>query len=138
MRRLPLGARLLILPLILVACANGDRPGDDGPGRTGLRGVVTVGPTCPVATLEDPCDARILPDTPVQVLRGDEEVATVTSDGQGRFRIELAPGEYTLLALPEDGARFAKPVTVSVPSVGFADVVVAVDSGIRGPSEATG
>ena len=70
----------------------------------------------------------------MRVLRDGEPIdATATSDGSGRFELRLPPGDYTLEAIvPEGGpGMFAKPVNVTVPTDGYVDVVVPVDTGIR-------
>ncbi|SES36817.1 hypothetical protein SAMN04488000_12467 [Lentzea albida] len=63
----------------------------------------------------------------------DEAVVTVTSGEDGRFRIALAPGDYTLHAANLAGTPLpvAQPVDVHVDANRFATVEVSFDSGIR-------
>jgi len=119
-----------ILLLFLVACA-GRAPSSSG--DSGIRGTVLLGPTCPVETLESPCPDRPLADVEIRVLRGSDVVATVRSDGEGRFAVALDPGRYEVQAVVEEGGpgMSAKPVDVVVTNGVFNDVNVPVDSGIR-------
>jgi hypothetical protein len=119
-----------ILLLFLVGCAGrGPSSSDD----SGIRGTVLLGPTCPVETAESPCPDRPLADVEIRVLRGSDVVATVRSDGEGRFAVALDPGRYEVQAVVEEGGpgMSAKPVDVVVTSGVFNDVNVPVDSGIR-------
>ncbi len=120
----------VVLLLSLVACAN---RASSPSGDSGVRGTVLLGPTCPVETIESPCPDRPLADVEVQVLQGDDVVAAVRSDGDGRFTVALDPGDYVLQAVIEEGGpgMSAKPIDVMVTSGAFAEVTVPVDSGIR-------
>jgi hypothetical protein len=129
-RLLPL--TLSILALVIVAC--GSQAPSPGAQEQGVRGVVLLGPSCPVETDASPCPDEPLPGVTVRVLKDGEPLdETATSDGSGRFELRLPPGAYTLEAIvPEGGpGMFAKPVDVTVPASGFVDVVVPVDTGIR-------
>jgi hypothetical protein len=119
-----------MLLLFLVACSG---RGPSSSGDSGIRGTVLLGPTCPVETLESPCPDRPLADVEIRVLRGSNVVATVRSDGEGRFTVALDPGRYEVQAVVEEGGpgMSAKPVDVVVTSGVFNDVNVPVDSGIR-------
>jgi hypothetical protein len=137
MRRFPAVAFLLITSLVLTGCADDRDP--DG-GDQGVRGTVVLGPTCPVATLDDPCADEALAGIRVRVFRnGTELSATATSGPGGSFELRLPPGTYTLEAVvPEGGPGLSTmPVRVAVPRGRFVDVTIALDSGIRGPSETT-
>lgn len=129
-RLLPL--TLSVLALVVVACGS-ETPARNGEDR-GVRGIVLLGPRCPVETEASPCPDEPLAGVTVRVLRNGEPLdATATSDDAGRFELRLPPGQYTLEAIvPEGGPGMsAKPVDVTVPGDGFVDVVVLVDTGIR-------
>ena len=123
---------LSVLALSVVACGS-ETPARNGEDQ-GVRGVVLLGPRCPVETDASPCPDEPLAGVTIRVLSDGEPLdETATSDGSGRFELRLSPGEYTLEAIvPEGGpGMFAKPVEVTVPAGGFVDVVVPVDTGIR-------
>ena len=90
-----------------------------------------LGPTCPVESVEHPCPDRPLAADVVVSTSGGQEVATVHSGPDGKFRIGLRPGVYVLTVANRKGIQFAKPVSVTVPPRGFVEVTVSVDSGIR-------
>ena len=118
---------LLALCVILGACsgAGGAEPG------TGVRGVVLVGPQCPVENPVSPC-----PDLPfqgdVEATSADGSTRSVTTDDRGRFTMDLAPGTYELVAVTDGGGPpTAIPLTVQVHAGGYAQVTLEVDTGIR-------
>jgi hypothetical protein len=124
---------LSILTLVVVACG-AETTAPDAAGDQGVRGVVLLGPRCPVETDASPCPDEPLPGITVRVLRDGEPInATATSDVAGRFELRLPPGRYTLEAIvPEGGPGMsAKPIDVTVTAGGYVDVVVPVDTGIR-------
>jgi len=101
---------------------------------SGIAGRVTVGPACAVVEEGKPC-----PDRPYQaeltIWRADsgDIVASVVSDIEGMFRVELPPGSYVvdpgvprLVTDPR-----AEPVTVEVTADRFVQLIVRFDSGIR-------
>lgn len=126
-------ATLLLVSLIAGACA-GSGSANDGEGDSGITGVVLLGPQCPVVTVESPC-----PDEPteasVQVSNADgtQVIKLVRTDANGRFRIELEPGDYMVQAIPLDqsGIQFSKPQNVTVVTGQFLEVNVGLDTGIR-------
>jgi hypothetical protein len=126
---------LLILSLLaVVAVACGSEATPSGAQDEGVRGVVLLGPQCPVETATSPCPDVPLPGVTIRVLQdGDPLDVTATSDESGRFELRLPPGQYTLEAIvPADGPGMsAKPVDVSVSRGAFVEVVVPVDTGIR-------
>ncbi|MBI4259066.1 MAG: hypothetical protein HY658_00735 [Actinobacteria bacterium] len=137
MRRL-----LLLLPAALLAlagCRDPSPPADGGSptadGRSGIEGVVLVGPQCPVVQEGSPC-----PDEPysaeIRILdQGTQElVETVVSGSDGRFRVALPPGSYLLdPQRPDPSAPFpiAGPIPVTVVEGEYTSVTISYDTGIR-------
>lgn len=110
------------------------------PGASGIEGTVLLGPTCPVEREDSPCPPRPGANLAVQIYAGGEAgmyVANVRTDDDGRFRIDLPPGAYTLdgpcsgpmkciVAYPR-----LVPTTVTVESGAFTEVTIRGDTGIR-------
>ncbi|MFF4361596.1 hypothetical protein [Streptomyces sp. NPDC001604] len=61
------------------------------------------------------------------------KIAETTSDANGRFRVPLPPGTYTVHPANLTGAvaPIAQPITVTVTSGRFTDIIIPFDSGIR-------
>jgi hypothetical protein len=101
---------------------------------SGIEGRTTVDAGCPMARDSTPCPDRPLSARiTVTPASGGDTVASVVSDAQGRFRVPLPPGTYTLhpanlLGAP---APLAMPQTVSVAAGRYATVEIAFDSGVR-------
>ncbi len=125
-------AGLLVLSVLLGACA----AGAGSSGDAGIRGLVTLGPTCPVQSVVSPCPDRPLADTRIQVLHDGDVVADLRSGDDGTFAVSLDAGDYQVRAIVEPGGpgMFAKPVDVRVTQHAFANVTVMIDTGIRTPA----
>ena len=101
---------------------------------TSVGGRVLAGPVCPVETPGDPsCAPRPVAGADL-VIRGagGTEVARLSTDATGLFRVGLQPGEYTLEAQPVEGLMGtpgALPFTVRDGVQAVLDVVY--DTGIR-------
>ncbi|HLB63531.1 MAG TPA: hypothetical protein VJJ46_01715 [Anaerolineales bacterium] len=117
----------LACALLLAACASAPPAVDSG-----IEGTVWIGPMCPVVIAGTEC-----PDQPYQaeleVLAADGAVlATVESDGRGRYRVGLPAGEYTLVPLsPAAGIPSASPIPFTVMPGEWTRLDVHYDSGIR-------
>jgi hypothetical protein len=110
---------LSVLVLILAGSASAT--------TSGLRGVVTRGPTKPVCVAELPCSAPAK-HASITFTRGSSS-RTVTTDANGHYRIALAPGSWKIVIA---GARFGyRPRTAVVPAGIVAVRNIAIDTGIR-------
>lgn len=123
---------LVLLAMVSVACAGRDGRGSEEPLGT-IRGSVLLSPTCPVEQVSSPCPPHPLPHVVVRVVDGNGDVqARTTSDGGGRFEVEVRPGSYLLTAtIDEDPARSVVPTRVRVAAEAVVHANVLVDSGIR-------
>ncbi len=110
--------------------------GDALPQATGVRGTVAAGPTCPVvrnppdpACADRPVGGAVL----VVTNAAGNEVARVTSNADGTFAVELAPGSYHLTAEPRGGLMGTPAPTDFEVEAGQPMTVlqVAYDTGIR-------
>ena len=129
LRRASIIATLLVAAFALIA-AQCDSNGQ--PPSSGIEGLVTIGPVCPVERIDTPCPDKPYQATIVVKNEGGDEVARELSGKDGRFRVALAPGSYTLA--PQSGSGglpFAKEQQVEVQAGAFTTVGVQFDSGIR-------
>lgn len=103
------------------------------PAGSGLEGVVTLGPLCPVQQLGVPCPDRVYSATLVLLDGNDAEVGRVTSGADGWYRLAVPAGAYTLVPQSPDGLPlpFAGPIDVTVLAGQYSVVDVSYDSGIR-------
>jgi hypothetical protein len=88
---MPMRLIVLLSSVLLIAVAAAQAT----TGRGTLTGVVMRGPITPVCVAEQPCDA---PAKGVMLLfsRNDRILGRVVTDGEGRYRLRLAPGMYTV------------------------------------------
>ena len=99
-------------------------------GETGISGIVTVGPTCPVERADSPC-----PDRPyearITIWSGTTMVADTQSGADGRFSVNVPPGQYRVVG--ESGNTFphGTEVAVTVVEGQLTAVTLRFDSGIR-------
>jgi hypothetical protein len=104
--------------------------------RSGVTGLVLVGPQCPVETAGEQCEDQPAANVNVTVserIPGDsytagEVVAHATTDDDGRYRIVVAPGDYVVSA---DAGMSCELMDASVTDGVFATVDIPCDTGIR-------
>jgi hypothetical protein len=122
---------LLSILVLLPAC--GSEQASQGPVDSGVRGLVFLGPSCPVMQKNVPCPDRLFPaKVKIRDLASGDLVATTASGQDGRFVVRLPPGRYVLEPVsPEEGFPFGKPVPVTVRAHAFTLARVSVDTGIR-------
>ena len=129
---------VLLACLIVSVCDIGPPP---DPGTTptkpsGIRGMVLLGPTCPIGEEPDPLNP-IPCLTPyaaqLVILDADNQpVGTVSSGVDGRFEITLPAGDYVVT--PRAGDQpfpIAQPLSVTVVAGEYAEVEINYDTGIR-------
>src|SRR5437660_1726710 len=64
---------------------------------TGIEGRISVSPSRPGPLREDVPSSAPVANMKFIVKKGDTQVASFTTDSEGRFRISLPAGEYTVL-----------------------------------------
>ena len=101
--------------------------------ESGVRGVVTLGPLCPVQREDQPCPDRPLVATLLLMDAGGREVARTTSADDGAYWLPAPGGSYTLAPQPPDGRPLpaAGDATVDVRNGHWTTLHVPYDSGIR-------
>jgi hypothetical protein len=106
------------------------------PENSGVSGVTVVDQGCPVIYGSTPCPTQPL-RAQIVVVRPPSAtvVAQVVSDSDGRFRIPLPPGHYTVNPQNLNSAPLpvARPQQVDVHAGSYTEVTVHFDSGVRQP-----
>jgi hypothetical protein len=118
------------LAVLAVACAPGEA-GQTAAPPSGVRGSVLIcpGPPDPESTAQ-PCDTPY--KAQLAILDGDGKVVTrVTSGDDGRFQLDLAPGEYTLAPQNGDPYPTAPSQPVIVVEGQYTEIQVNYDNGAR-------
>src|SRR4051794_13900306 len=100
---------------------------------SGVKGVVTIGPTCPVQRVGDPSCADRPYATTLKVVRARDHAFLKKFDSRsdGRFRVHLRRGRYLIEKVGRGALPSLAPVAVSVARHRFTRVAVRFDSGIR-------
>ena len=110
-------------------------PSPIGAGKTGIGGLATAGPVCPVERV--PPDPACAPRPVVGaklVIRDSsgKEVATAVTGSDGAFFVELKPGDYVVEPQPVEGLMgTAAAQSASVGDGGPTVVQIDYDTGIR-------
>jgi hypothetical protein len=100
--------------------------------ETGLEGTISIGPIHAGPTRADSPGSGPLANTTFEVKSEDAVVASFTTDDQGKFRISLAPGRYTVMRKGEKPAvGFFGPFNIDVVAGKMAEVEWECDSGRR-------
>jgi hypothetical protein len=117
--------------LFWIHAASGQTTPTPEPG-TGIEGVITVGPTHGGPARIGVPDSKPLANTAFVVGNEKGVVTSFTTDGEGRFRISLAPGHYAVSrsdAQPKVG-RYG-PFDVDVVAGQMTKVAWSCDTGMR-------
>ena len=121
-----------ILVLLVMAACFSSAQTQSGSG-TGLEGVITFGPTQAGPIRADALGSKPLANTTF-VVENEKgaEVASFTTDEQGRFRVSLAPGHYAVSKKGKKGGigRYG-PFDVDVRADQMTRVTWECDTGIR-------
>lgn len=116
------------LSIALAAC--GAQAAQSG---TGIQGIVQVGPTCPVERINSPCPPHPIATTVVARDAAGREVSRFQSGADGHFKVDLAPGSYSIVGLNIGSSMLPRPIptSVTVTSGTYTSINVEYDSGIR-------
>ena len=116
---------LIVLSILFVACSGGAHS-----PTTGITGVVTVGPMCPVMVEGSPCPDGAWTGTVRAVATPGGQVFEAQTNVNGRFSFEVPPGTYDLTPVVA-GPQTAQTTSMTVTPGQIRDVTLRVDSGIR-------
>ena len=118
---------IVIIAIMLTACTSINPT----PTDSGVEGQALIGPMCPVVQEGQEC-----PDQPYQATLtvnspNGGKIVQVQTDEEGKFKIPLAPGEYTLHPESPNVMPFASEQSFVVETGKFTQIIVNYDSGIR-------
>jgi hypothetical protein len=99
-------------------------------GTSGLRGVVMRGPTKPVCSETEPCEAPAA-GVVLRFARSGDVVARAKTNAAGAYRVLLRPGSYAVTTLQRGVGAGLTPRVVRVPAGRVARVDFHLDSGIQ-------
>ncbi len=102
------------------------------PYNSGIQGVVLRGPMCPVVRLGEECgDAPYETEVVVSRATPYKVFATMKSDRDGKFLINLPPGDYLVSASNEGISKTCDTVSVTVSPEELKNITISCDTGIR-------
>ena len=116
--------------LIIFSCALfGQTPSDSG---TGLEGIIKISPTHPGPIKIDEPRSGPFANSTFNAKNESGKIVSFTTDGEGRFRISLPPGHYTV-AVKDNELRVRRcgPFDVDVIAGQMTKVDWGCDSGMR-------
>jgi hypothetical protein len=127
--KLPTALTGVILLMMSAVFSIGQTPSG---AETGIEGVILISPTKPGPIRADAPGSQPLANATFVVENEKGEVASFTTDDQGRFRIPLPPGHYkvSIKGRKSSIGRFG-PFEVDVASGKMTRVQWECDSGIR-------
>jgi hypothetical protein len=130
-----LGLAMLLIALgVLPAAACAAVRETTGSIAGGIQGVVLIGPVTPVSH-EGEANEKPYAGAVIKILNaaGTSQVGQFTSDSEGRFKMDLAPGTYVLAPQTPENKPLpvGEPQTVTVGAGFYTDVTIRYDSGIR-------
>ena len=115
--------------------------GDSGPETTrdqsGVAGRVHLGPQCPIETeVADPCadmpaarsTVTVAKQLPGESYASGEVIARTTTDADGRYSVDVAPGRYVVTS---DAGMSCELMEARVTASAYSKVDIPCDTGIR-------
>ncbi len=104
-------------------------------GTSGIRGVVLLGPACPVERVPpDPqcAEKKYATNLAVTTPEGAQVVKSFSSGSDGTFTVPLAPGEYTIRsAAAANVLPYCASNAITVKANAYTETTVHCDTGIR-------
>ena len=122
---------LSLLFLVLVSACGPTVNDPAEPLTSGVKGQALIGPACPVIRVDTPCPDQPHQTTLIILTLDGREVTRLDTDAEGKFAVNLPPGDYVLH--PENGNRmpFAGDVPFTVLENQFTNVIITFDNGMR-------
>ena len=129
MRHPSFASTAALIALVSASCSDSQGEAVDSV-RGVVTGIVESAPTCPLERPNSPCPPRPVVGAEVAAYSGKQQVKTIHTGSDGRFKVFLAYGHYTIRATNTGGypTTATKDVDVSATPT---SVTLTVDSGIR-------
>jgi hypothetical protein len=118
---------LIVLLVLSSACS----PLTTAEPDSGIEGTVTIGPTCPVVQVGNPCLDKPYQATLTVLTSAGVKLLQFQTGADGHYRITLAPGDYILHPESPQMMPHAPDIPFAVVAHQFTRVDVVYDSGIR-------
>lgn len=96
-----------------------------------IRGVVTIGPMCPVVRVGEDCPDKPYPTTLLLQDQNKYTLKTIIVPESGQFELRVPAGSYTVVPKVDSVMPRAESVSVTVSSGQVSTVTISFDSGIR-------
>ena len=112
-------------------CAQTNPTASGATNETGIEGVITVTPSHPGPERPGMASSAPLKNVPFVVSNETQTVAEFMTDDQGRFRLTLAPGHYTVSRKDQSRIGSCGPFAVDVVNGQLTKVEWRCESGMR-------
>ena len=112
-------------------CAQTNPTAPAATDETGIEGVITVAPAHPGPERPGMASSAPLKNVPFVVSNQTQTVAEFMTDDQGRFKLKLAPGHYTVSRKDQSRIGRCGPFDVDVANGQLTKVEWRCDSGMR-------
>ena len=125
-------SRFAVFPLCLLFMTTSQASSAESAIDTGIEGVISISPVRGGPTRIGEADSKPLPNIEFVVANEKGTVASFKTDDEGRFRVSLAPGHYTV-SRKEGQPRIGRfgPFDVDVTAGQVTKVQWNCDSGMR-------
>jgi hypothetical protein len=114
---------------LLAACGS-SADGGASSASGAVTGVVYAAPSCPVQPVDSPCPRLPVAGAEVVAFQSQHRRASTHTGNDGRFRLDLAYGHYTIRATNVGGYGSTTTTEVDI-SATPVSIELTVDSGIR-------
>ena len=115
---------LFTLPLLALAQS------DPAPA-SGVEGSILISPVTGGPVRQGAADTKPLPATEFLVKQGDRVVTSFKTDAEGRFRVSLGPGHYSVVRKERSAVGSYGPFEVEVAAGKMSTVQWKCDTGLR-------
>ncbi len=121
---------IILISNLFIGCITNNGNSGTNNGNSGIDGIVLIGPNCPVFKEGESCPDKPFAAT-IEIQKDGLLLVTIRSGNDGKFNVNLTPGEYKLIPLDGMGPQHAEPQFVKIEYGKFTNATINYDSGIR-------